>query len=411
MQGRRQFLRQLARIALGAVGGMFASGTRGRAQRSLRRGSSESGTGGAVTLFLCGDVMLGRGIDQILAHPSDPALHENFVRDARRYLALAEDASGRIPRKVEASYVWGEALRQWRLRRPDVRIINLETSITRHDVPWPKGINYRMHPKNIAVLTEADIDCCVLANNHVLDWGREGLAETLATLRTARIDVAGAGSRLRAARAPAVLPLTGERRVLVFAAATEDAGVPQSWAAGEARSGVHRLPDLSAATVARIASDVRRHKRASDIVVFSVHWGGNWGYAIAPTQRSFAHALIDEAGIDLVHGHSSHHPKAVEVHRGHLILYGCGDFLNDYEGIEGHEEFRSELGLMYFPSIDATNGRLRELTLVPTRLRRFRIDRVLDDDRRWLRDALRREYERMGCGVEETDNGALVLQW
>ena len=53
-----------------------------------------------VTLFLCGDVMLGRGIDQILAHPSDPVLHESFVRDARRYLALAEAVSGDIPRNV-----------------------------------------------------------------------------------------------------------------------------------------------------------------------------------------------------------------------------------------------------------------------------------------------------------------------
>ena len=365
----------------------------------------------AVTLFLCGDVMLGRGIDQILAHPSDPVLHESFVRDARRYLALAENVSGRIPRNADASYVWGEALKQWRQRRPDIRIINLETSITRHDQPWPKGINYRMHPKNIAVLTTADIDCCVLANNHVLDWGHEGLAETLATLRTARISVAGAGARSTAARAPALLPLAGQRRVLVFAAATEDAGVPESWAAGEARSGVHRLPDLSSATVARIASDVRNHKRAGDIVVFSVHWGGNWGYAIALKQRAFAHALIDEAGVDLVHGHSSHHPKAVEVHREHLILYGCGDFLNDYEGIEGHEEFRSELGLMYFPRIDAVSGHLRELTLVPTRIHQFRVDRIPDDDRRWLRDVLHREYGRMGCGVEETKDGAFALKW
>ncbi|MCI4566659.1 CapA family protein [Lysobacter sp. CFH 32150] len=411
MRGRRQFLRQLARIALGAVSGMFARGTRDKAQRSLRRGSSESGADMTVTLFLCGDVMLGRGIDQILAHPSGPVLHESFVRDARRYLALAEAVSGRIPRKVEASYVWGEALKQWRLRRPDARIINLETSITRHDQPWSKGINYRMHPENIAVLTAADIDCCVLANNHVLDWGREGLAETLATLRTARIGVAGAGSRLRAARAPAVLPLAGQGRVLVFAAATEDAGVPESWAAGEARSGVHRLPDLSPATVSRIASDVRKHKRAGDIVVFSAHWGGNWGHAIALKQRAFAHALIDEAGVDLVHGHSSHHPKAVEVHRGHLILYGCGDFLNDYEGIEGHEEFRSELALMYFPRIDAANGHLRDLTLVPTRVHGFRVDRMPDDDRRWLREVLRREYGRMGCGVEEVKDGAFVLNW
>jgi poly-gamma-glutamate synthesis protein (capsule biosynthesis protein) len=245
----------------------------------------------------------------------------------------------------------------------------------------------------------------------VLDWQREGLAETLATLRAARMRVAGAGTSLAAARAPAVLPLTKGGRVLVFAAATGDAGVPESWAATGARPGVHRLRDLGAGTVARIAADVRQHRRAGDVVVFSVHWGGNWGYAIASAQRAFAHALVDEAGVDVVHGHSSHHPKAIEVHHGHLILYGCGDFLNDYEGIEGHGEFRGELGLMYFPQLDAANGRLRELTLVPTRIRRFRVNAARDDDRQWLLEMLRRECGRMGCDVVEAPGDALALRW
>jgi poly-gamma-glutamate synthesis protein (capsule biosynthesis protein) len=355
--------------------------------------------------------MLGRGIDQILAHSSDPMLHEDYMHDARGYVVLAERVSGPIPRQVAATYVWGEALSQWQARKPDVRIINLETSITQHDKPWPKGINYRMHPGNVDVLAAAQIDCCVLANNHVLDWGREGLIETLATLRAARIEVAGAGARLASARAPAVLPLPDRHRVLVLAAATEDAGVPASWAASGEQSGVHRLPDLSADTVAGIAAEIRHHKRAGDIVVFSIHWGGNWGYGIAPGQRAFAHALIDEACVDLVHGHSSHHPKAIEVHHGHLILYGCGDFLNDYEGIEGHEPYRGELGLMYFPRIDAADGRLRELALVPTRMQRFRICRASADDRQWLLARLRRECRRMGCDVEEAPDGAFALTW
>lgn len=406
-------------MALGA-GGLLAvgtrrvaahqSGTQGSSPREARR-SRHDGADREVTLFLCGDVMLGRGIDQIQRQTSRPVLHEAFVRDARRYVDLAERASGPIPREVAPDYVWGEALREWRRRRPHARIVNLETSLTRHDRPWPKGIHYRMHPGNAAVLTAAGIDACVLANNHVLDWGREGLDETLATLRSARIAVAGAGQDIAAARAPATLPLPGLRRLRVFAAATGDSGVPESWAAGEARSGVYRLPDLSGATVARIAEEVRRSRRAGDTVVFSVHWGGNWGYAIASAQRDFAHALIDEAGVDLIHGHSSHHPRAIEIHRGRPILYGCGDFLNDYEGIEGHEAFRGELGFMYFPRIDAANGRLRALELVPTRIRRFRIERAPEPDRAWLLQVMRRECGRMGCGLEEAEGGAFALTW
>ena len=257
MTGRRHFLRQLARLVLGATGAVIMRDSGGVAAHGVSRTGGESEVETPVTLFLCGDVMLGRGVDQILAHPSDPALHEDAVRDARKYVSLAETVSGRIPHKVDDSYVWGDALAQLRHRRPDVRIVNLETSITRHDRPWPKGINYRMDPRNVGVLTVARIDGCSLANNHVLDWEREGLVETLATLRAAGIGVAGAGASRAEALAPLKLPLSGRRRVLVFAAATGDAGVPGSWDAGATRSGVHRLPDLSAAT---LAAHRRRHR-------------------------------------------------------------------------------------------------------------------------------------------------------
>ena len=362
-----------------------------------------------LTLFLCGDVMTGRAIDQILPHPSRPALHESYMHDARGYLVLAERANGDIPHPAPFAYIWGDALAELERRRPALRIVNLETSVTRSDTPWPKGINYRMHPDNVGCLTAAGIDCCTLANNHVLDWQREGLIETLATLRGVRIATAGAGADLEGAQAPAILPVGEGARVLVFAAATDDSGVPASWAATPAQAGVHRLPDLSKDTVARIVALVRRHRRPGDRVLFSVHWGGNWGYAVSGAQRAFAHALIDEAGVDIVHGHSSHHPRAIEVHRGRLILYGCGDFLNDYEGIEGHEEYRGELGLMYFPTIDAATGHLRALELVPTRIRHFRVNRAQGDDRAWLVTRLRREYKAFGCDVESGGEGAFVV--
>lgn len=365
-----------------------------------------------VTLFLCGDVMLGRGLDQVMPNPSEPTLHESYMRNALDYVALTERSSGAIPRPVAFSYIWGDALAELEQRGPAARIINLETSITRSDRPWPnKGIHYRMHPGNVPCISAARIDCCVLANNHVIDWGREGLVETVATLRRERIGVAGAGADLASAREPATLPLAGEARVLVFAAATGDSGVPEGWAAGTSLPGVHRLPDLSATSVAQVATDVHRHRRSHDVVVFSLHWGGNWDYAISPEQRAFAHALIDSAGVDIVYGHSSHHVKAIEVYRDRLILYGCGDFLNDYEGITGHDEFRDDLGIMYFPLVDAATGRLRELNLVPTRIRRLRVNRAEGDDRRWLLATLRRECASFGCDVTDGSDGAFSVSW
>lgn len=365
----------------------------------------------SVLLFLCGDVMLGRGIDQILPHPSPPVLYESYVRDARRYLELAERATGAIPRPVAFDYVWGDALEELATRRPDARIVNLETSITRSDEPWPKGINYRLHPDNAPCLTAAGIDCCVLANNHVLDWGSAGLIETIETLRRSGLRTAGAGADREQAQAPAILPLSDGTRVLVFAGATIDSGVLAAWSACAARPGVAHLPDLSSRTVAQIARRVRSHRREGDRVIFSIHWGDNWGYAVPERHRAFAHGLIREAEVDVIHGHSSHHVKAVEVFDDRLILYGCGDFLNDYEGIEGLEEFRGDLGLMYLPSIERATGRLRELRLVPTRIRRFRVERADGEDRHELFEILRREYARFDCGVEACDDGSFALLW
>ena len=366
---------------------------------------------GPVTLFLCGDVMLGRGIDQILAQPGEPTLWEPAVRDARRYVELAEEVNGPIHRPVDSAWVWGDALPALDAAAPDVRIINLETSVTTSDeFAEGKVVLYRMNPANLPALTAVRPDICVLANNHVLDWGREGLAETLAALRHAHIATTGAGANLDAAQTPAILTLDNETRLLIFAAATNDAGVPVEWTATATRSGVHRLPDLSNHTVDRIAALVRRHRKPGDRVLFSIHWGGNWGYAIAPDKRRFAHGLIDAAGVDLVHGHSSHHPRAIEFHKDRAILYGCGDFINDYEGIPGHDEYRGELGLMYFPTLDATTGRLRDFDLVPTRLHRFRVERARGDDRNWLFERLRREYKPFDTDLASEPNGAFSVR-
>jgi poly-gamma-glutamate synthesis protein (capsule biosynthesis protein) len=135
-----------------------------------------------MKIFLCGDVMLGRGIDQVLPEPCPPRLYEDYMHSAVGYLDLAEKANGPIPRPVDFAYVWGAALEELSRAKPRARIINLETTITRSESYEPKGINYRMSPENAGSLASASIDCCVLANNHVLDWGLAGLRDTLARL-------------------------------------------------------------------------------------------------------------------------------------------------------------------------------------------------------------------------------------
>jgi len=364
-----------------------------------------------ITLFMCGDVMTGRGIDQILPHPSDPLIHEPYLKSARGYVRLAERVNGPIQQPVDFSYIWGDALKELERVAPDLRIINLETSITKSDDFWKsKEIHYRMHPENIACITTAKIDCCSLANNHILDWGYSGLIETLVTLKKVNVKTAGAGQNLAEAEAPAVLEVKGKGRAILFSFGSETSGIPFSWAALKDKPSVNLLESLSDKMVWHIKERVQKVKQSGDIVIASIHWGGNWGYKIPLQQIEFAHQLIDEADVDIIHGHSSHHVKGIEIYKEKLIIYGCGDFLNDYEGISGYEDFRGDLVLMYFIGVDSSAGKLIYLQMTPMQIKYFKLNRASREDTLWLRDVLNRESKKLGNQVELNKDNTLTLQ-
>lgn len=222
---------------------------------------------------------------------------------------------------------------------------------------------------------------------------------------------AGAGRDRKGAEAPAVIDVAGKGRVVVFAFGLQTSGIPFGWAASDKTPGVNQLTDLSDTTVRKIAAAVGSLRQAGDIVVASIHWGGNWGYRVPARQTAFAHKLINEAGVAIVHGHSSHHPKGIEVYQERPIIYGCGDFLNDYEGISGYEEFRGDLGFMYLVSLDPVTGALVRFEMIPTQIKRFRVNRVTKKDARWLADTISREGARFGTRAELTGNADLSLRW
>ncbi|KAL4432878.1 hypothetical protein ABPG77_008204 [Micractinium sp. CCAP 211/92] len=226
-------------------------------------------TGVSVSVMLA-----GRGVDQILPCHCSPELYEGWVKDARQYVQLAVAANGPLPGERGFAYPWAIALADMEARQPHVRVINLETAVTSHPRPWPhKGINYRMHPGNVPALTSAGVDVACLANNHAMDWGREGLVETLQALHGAGIQTAGAGHDLAEAHAPAVVPLPPDNagrggRLLVWAIGHSSSGVPSAWAAGQGQPGVFPA-DLSPAGVPQLAQLVAAHKREGDIALVS----------------------------------------------------------------------------------------------------------------------------------------------
>jgi poly-gamma-glutamate capsule biosynthesis protein CapA/YwtB (metallophosphatase superfamily) len=360
----------------------------------------------ALSVCLGGDVMTGRGMDQILAHPGKPELREPAARDAREYVRMAERVHGPIPRGVEAAWPWGDAMRV--LETAEVRIVNLETAITTSDAFAPgKVVHYRMHPANVPCLTAAGIEVCALANNHVLDFGVGGLLETLDALRAAGLRTAGAGRTAGEAAQPAVVPVTGGR-VVVLATGMESSGIPPAWAAGE-RPGVDLLPGATAAGASRMLERVHHLKRPGDVVVVSIHWGPNWGYEVSESHVRFAHRLVD-GGVDVVHGHSSHHPRPIDVYRDRLILSGCGDLVDDYEGIPGREEYRSDLRLLYLASLEPASGRLLRLHALPFQSRAMRLSRASPADTARLGDVLTRVSRPFGTRSRpSTHHGMLTV--
>lgn len=362
-----------------------------------------------TTIFICGDVMTGRGIDQIMPFQVNPALHEDFVKDARVYIELAEKINGKIPSEVNSDYIWGDALGLLEKINPDARIINLETSITTSEDWQEKGINYRMHPKNTSCLTSAKISCCVLANNHVLDWGLSGLIETLNTLKNNNLKYVGAGINFQEAQNPSITLTKSNSRILVFAFGMSSSGIPTEWKADQTKAGVNLINDLSEKSVNHLKKQIGEHKKDNDLVIVSVHWGPNWGYLVPEDQRRFARALIDSADADIIHGHSSHHAKGIEVYKNKLILYGCGDFITDYEGIQGHEEYRGDLRLMYFASVEKQTGRLKSLLIYPFKSKKFRLEKASASDMNWLLNSLNNEGLRFNTKFSCTNDSIQLI--
>lgn len=372
---------------------------------------STSKTGAsALTLFLCGDVMTGRGIDQVLPYSVSPELKERFVKDAREYVKLAEKKHGEIPGEVSYKYIWGDALKILSQANTDVRIINLETAVTTNIEYWPrKGVHYRMHPKNTPLFKTAGIDVCILGNNHVLDFGYAGLRETLNSLHEGGIKTAGAGINRNRSSEPAIIN-TNSGRLLIFSYGSTTSGVPGTWEASQSEAGVNLLTDLTKETSRQIIDTVERYRKPKDRVLISIHWGSNWGYQIPPAQKEFAHRLIDEGAADIIHGHSSHHPKGIEVYKKRPIIYGAGDLINDYEGIGGRAKYRDDLSLMYFPKLDAS-GVLQSLKMKPMHIKQFQLGQATEEETEWLTDMLDRECNKLGSSVNLQPDGYLELKW
>ncbi len=277
-----------------------------------------------IRLLLAGDVMLGRQVNRML-------------------------------RICPPEYPWGDTLPIF--RDADFRVCNLECSITGRGEPWPaKVFHFRTDTKNVAVLGAGGINCVSLANNHTLDLGYQGLADTLQILSAAQIHHPGAGMNAAAAFAPALATVRG-MKIAVLAFTDNE---PQ-WEAGETTPGIAYVPvDFEEERAARLFEAIRVAKSHSDFVIVAAHWGPNWGYSPQPRHIPFAHRMID-LGADIIFGHSGHVFQGIEVYRRRPILYCTGNFVDDYAV---DEEERNDESFIFVVEVRA--GQPRSLRLHPT---------------------------------------------
>jgi poly-gamma-glutamate capsule biosynthesis protein CapA/YwtB (metallophosphatase superfamily) len=320
-----------------------------------------------ITLALCGDVMLGRGVNETLdlAHPEAP---------------------------------WGDVLPL--LSSADLRIVNLECALTARKQPWsrtPKVFHFRADPQAVEVLKAARIDACSLANNHTLDFEEQGLLDTLACLEAAGIQYAGAGRDRKEAARPALL--AGGQVALVAFTDNEPA-----FSARPDRPGTNYLPVSRELEVLRRVEEVLQSAReaGAQTVVFSNHWGPNMVERPSESFRRFARAVIDR-GAHLYYGHSAHVCQGVEIYRGRPILYDTGDFIDDY-AVDPY--LRNDRSFLVFVSLEG--GAPVRLELLPVSLPYARVQLARGEERTAILDRMVSLSAEMGTSLERREDRLVI---
>lgn len=284
-----------------------------------------------VTLAAVGDVMLARTVGEAMA----------VFGAASPFAALAPE-----------------------LRSADLTFANLEMALTERGEPQPKDFVFRAPPPYADGLVAAGIDIVSLANNHILDYGPEGLADTLAALAERGVATTGAGLDVAAASMPHTIEVRGLRiAVLAFATFRDDSasGFPaRTFEATAVR------PGIAWAEPGAVVAGVGQAAATHDIVIVSMHWGDEYRDAVSDEQRALGRAAID-AGATLVLGHGPHVTQGWERYGSGLIVYSLGNFVFDLDAADyAFDGLPSTHSLVFRAEFDA--GGVRSAGYVPVKI-------------------------------------------
>jgi len=287
----------------------------------------------SIVIGFAGDVMVGRLVNDYLTH-------------------------------VPPEYLWGDVLPL--MLSTDLNIINLEAALTYSEREVAKVFNFKADPTKVEVLKVADIDVVNLANNHVLDYDKEGLLETLSTLEAADILYTGAGEVLASTKKPVVVTSCG-MKIGILGVTDNEPG----WKATGSTPGIHYI-DIG--DIGAIKKDIAGLKENVDVVIMTMHWGPNMRERPTRSFVDFAHQLVD-CGVDIIHGHSAHIFQGIEIYRGKLIMYDTGDFVDDYY-VDPY--LRNDRSFFFLVEVDRQG--FRSLQLIPTCISSFQVNMAQDVD-------------------------------
>ena len=281
----------------------------------------------------------------------------------------------------------------------DLLVANLECCVSERGTPTRliprKQFFFRAPPSAVEALRAIGTSVAGLANNHMLDFGAEALADTVENLRAAGIVPAGADVEIEGARRGVVI---ARERVRLGVLALSDH--PREYGAGKARPGIAHA-DLRRGLPEWVTTELRRLRSQADAVLVFPHWGPNMISRPGRWQRERGRELL-AAGADAVAGHSAHVFHGVALSPSGPVVYDLGGALDDY-AIDG--ELRNDLGVL-------AQWRPRgepEVELIGLRLGFCRTELAAGADAEWIARRLERACGELGTSVRRLDDGRFAL--
>lgn len=240
------------------------------------------------------------------------------------------------------------------LKRADLAVVNLETAVTTGGVAAAKAFAFRTPATAFDALRGGGIDVASMANNHGMDFGVDGLRDSLAAARRHGFPVIGIGRNAKEAYAPFRRTVHGQRIAILAATQVLDDHLIGAWTAGPGKPGLASAKDLP-----RLVRAVRQARRASDTVVVYLHWGVELMECPTTDQRALARALVD-AGADVVVGGHAHRLQGAGRLGRAFVAYGLGNFV-----WYGTSHLSTRSGVLF---VTATGRRVDAYRWVPARI-------------------------------------------